>query len=116
MKPSIDCLLDREYDEDRYNCRHFAGEAWELLTGDSRLREVNERGLKPGATAALFRGFRRVEGPTAEPSIVLMDNLQGEPHVGICYRRRMLHLNHEGPQFVLMDAVHPLYKNLRFWA
>jgi len=114
--PSIDCLLDREYDEEAYNCRHFAGEAWELLTGDSRLREVNERNMRPGATAALFRGLKRVVGPTEAPSIVLMDNLKGEPHVGICYRRRLLHLNCEGPQFVLFDAALPLYRNLRFWA
>lgn len=113
---SIDSLLDREYDEDLYNCRHFAGEAWELLTGDRRLRQVNENDLNPGATAALFRGFRRVAGPTDQPSIALMENLTGDAHIGVCYRRRLLHLPSQGPQFILMDAVTPLYRNLRFWA
>ena len=113
---SIDCLLDREYDADTYNCRHFAGEAWELLTGDDRLRRTSERGMKPGATAALFRGLKRIDGPTVEPSIVLMENLEGESHIGICYHRRLLHLPYEGPQFVLMDAVTPIYRNLRFYS
>ena len=113
---SIDCLLDREYDETNYNCRHFAGDAWEFLTGDDRLRRVNERDMKAGATAALFRGLKRVNGPTDAPSIVLMDNLNGDSHLGVCYQRRLLHLTESAPQFVPMDAVTPMYRNLRFYA
>lgn len=114
--PSIDCLLDREYDEKRYNCRHFAADAWELLTGDRRLHEVNEEQMHAGRTAALFRGMRRLPGPSDSPSIALMENLDGQPHIGVCYRRRLLHLNREGVWFVMMDAVAPVYRNLRFWA
>lgn len=113
---TIDELLGREYDRQSSNCLHFAAEAWEALTGDSRLRQVREDDFKAGKLAALFRGYRRVPGPTVTPSIVLMQTLEREAHIAICYRRRMLHSSELGPTNLPFDAMAPLYRNMRFYA
>ncbi len=113
---SIDFLLSREYDRSSYHCLHFAAEAWEHLTGDSRLREVDEHQFKAGRIAALFRGLRRQSGPTVSPSIALMETLSGEDHIGVCIRRRLLHINEGGAQFLLIEALAAQYRNLRFYS
>ncbi|OZI74591.1 hypothetical protein [Bordetella genomosp. 12] len=111
----IDDLLERQYDRKAYNCLHFAAEVWERLTGDAALRSVREEDFRAGGMAAVFRRYRRVPGPTAEPSVVLMETLSGEAHIGVCWRRRLLHINEIGPQFLPLDAVAVLYRNMRFW-
>lgn len=112
---SIDFLLSREYDRKKYNCLHFAADAWEHLTGDPRLHLVEERNFRAGRIVDLFRGMRRQSGPTVEPSIVLMEALDEELHIGICLRRRLLHINEGGVQFFLVEAMSPIYRNMRFY-
>lgn len=112
---SIDYLLAREYDRKKYNCLHFAAEAWEHLTGDRRLQLVDEHDLRVGKLVALFRGMCRQPGPTEPPSIVLMNAPDDELHIGICVRRRLLHINEGGPQFLLIEALAATYRNMRFY-
>ena len=113
---SIDFLLSRSYDRDSYNCLHFAADAWEHLTGDSRLRQVNERELAAGRLAELFRGMRKVQGPSQFPSIALMETLHGEAHIAVCVRGRLLQNNESGPSFFPVEAQTRLYRNMRFYA
>lgn len=113
---SIDCLLGRSYDRDTYNCLHFAADAWEHLTGDSRLRQVQEGDLAVGRLPALFRGMRRLPGPSTVPSIALMETLHGEAHIAVCLRGRLLHINESGPSFFPVEAQSTLYRNMRFYA
>jgi len=113
---TIDDLLHREYDRKTYNCLHFAADAWELLTGDGRLRQVREDDFKAGRLAALFRDYRRVAGPTVTPAIVLMETLEGEAHIGVCVRQRLLHNSELGPTFFSVEAMAPLYRNMRYYA
>lgn len=109
-------LFLREYDRQSYNCLHFAGEVWERLTGDGRLRQVREDEFNVGQMSTLFRGYRRVPGPTVEPSIVLMNAPDGEAHIGVCWRRRLFHINESGVRFLLFDAQAAWYRNWRFYA
>lgn len=113
---TIDELLHREYDRKAYNCLHFAAEAWEHLTGDHRLHQVREDDFRAGRLAALFRDYRRVPGPTVEPSIVLMETLEGEAHIGVCVRRRLLHNSELGPTFFSVEAMAAMYRNMRYYA
>ncbi len=113
--PTIDHLLEREYDRKTYNCRHFAAEAWELLTGDTRLHDIDETDLQAGQLRTLFRAYRRVDGPTDTPTIVLMENLRGELHIGVCRRRRLLHLGEDGALNLPFDASLYTYRNFRFY-
>ncbi len=112
---TIDSLMDREYDREKFHCLHFSSEAWELITGDASLTAVREADLQSLAMRAVFRQYRRVAGPTDTPSLVLMENLSGEQHMGVCLHHRLLHLVHTGPQFLPFDAITPLYRNLRFY-
>lgn len=113
---SIDYLLSREYDRKSYNCLHFAADAWEHLTGDRRVHQVDEHDLHAGRMSVLFRGMRRQGGPTVQPSIVLMETLLDDAHIGVCMRRRLLHLNEGGPQFLMIEALALSYKNMRFYS
>ncbi|NMK45516.1 hypothetical protein [Achromobacter sp. Bel] len=112
---SIDFLLSREYDRKTYNCLHFAADAWEHLTGDARLHQVEEWDFQAGRLSALFRDLRRQRGPTVEPSLVLMEALGGGSHIGVCLRGRLLHLTEGGAQFLLIEALAASYINMRFY-
>lgn len=112
----MDFLLDRVYDRETYNCLHFAADAWELLTGDGRLHQVKEDELEVGRLPALFRGMRRLPGPSVVPSIVLMETLEGDAHIAVCVRGRMLHINESGASFFPVEAQATLYRNMRFYA
>lgn len=112
---SIDILMDKEYSQDFYNCLHFAADAWELLTGDRRLHGVDHKNFRVGKISALFRGMRRVNGPTEVPSLCLMDDLFEDVHVGVCFRRKLLHLMKEGPMYMHMDAFLPRFRRIRYY-
>lgn len=113
---SIDFLLLRSYDRDTYNCLHFAADAWEHLTGDGRLHQVKEGELEVGRLPALFRGMHRLPGPSVTPSIALMETLDGDAHIAVCLRRRLLHINESGASFFPVEAQAALYRNMRFYA
>lgn len=110
---SIDVLLGQVYDRKTNNCLHFAASAWAHLTGDGRLSQVREADLSDVRT--IMRGFRRVAGPTRLPSIVLMDSSSGEAHVGICMRRRLLHLCERGAEFLPVECYQGVYSDMRFY-
>ena len=113
---SIDALLDRAYDRRHYNCLHYAGDCWLHLTGDERLSRVRESGLRSQGLVALFRGMTRGRQATIAPSIALMETLEGELHIGVCWRRRLLHITEAGCQFLPIEALSSLYKNMRFYS
>src|SRR5690606_11981272 len=107
---SIDKFLYMEYDREKYNCLHFSAEVWNHLTGDVRLLQVDDKQFRAGEIANLFRGMKRVSGPTVSPSLVLMVNLEGENHIGVCNLRRLIHINAQGPQNLCFDASLALFK------
>lgn len=101
------------YDRKFNNCMHFSARMWQQLTGDESLLIVAADGIV--AARGLMRHYQRVQGPTVAPSIVLMDAVPDGLHIGICVRRRLLHLNADGVQFMLADAALPAYSNVRFY-
>lgn len=110
---SVDALLGEIYDRKTNNCLHFAATAWVQLTGDGRLSLVREAALSDVRT--IMRGFRRVPGPTREPSIALMETHSGEAHIGICMRRRLLHLCERGAEFLPVECYQGVYSGMRFY-
>lgn len=113
---SIDALLSKEYDRENYNCLHFAADSWFHLTGDSRLYRVREKGIRSQRLVNLFRGMRKHSCPTDLPSLALMNTLEGGLHIAVCFRRRLLHINEAGCQFLLVDALDGMYRNMRFYS
>lgn len=113
---SIDHLLNREYDRKSYNCLHFAADCWAHLTGDQRLREIQESNIRSQGLAGLFRDMRKHRAATEEPSLALMDMIDGQLHVAVCVRRRLLHINEAGCQFLPIEAYAAIYRNMRFYS
>lgn len=111
---SIDGLLDRTYSRNRFNCLHFATEAWIAITGDHRLTKFKESEFGGRGTLAAFREFTKVVGPTIEPSVVLMDNVDGALHIGICINRHLLHIDCERPEFFPISNYQHRFTNLRY--
>ncbi|RZS80659.1 hypothetical protein EV675_3271 [Pigmentiphaga kullae] len=110
---SVDGLLVQRYDRRLNNCLHFAALAWERLTGDRGLVSVREDDI--AGMRGVMRRYLLIKGPTAVPSIVLLDTLSGEPHIGVCYRRRLLHLTEAGASFFPFDLAASTYRNPRFY-
>lgn len=110
---TFDDLHNETYDRQRNNCLHFTARAWEVLTGDTRLASIREGRLI--AARGVMRQFRRVEGPTIDPSVAIMETDTGDEHIGVCYRRRLLHLTERGVEFFPFEAYRGLYLNQRFY-
>lgn len=110
---SIDALLAEKYQRRANNCLHFAAKAWEHLTGDARLRQVQENDIT--GLRGIMRHYERVAGPTVEPSIVLMDDSFGAQHIGVCVNRRLLHLTDTGAQLAFFDTLVYSYTHMRFF-
>jgi len=113
---SIDGLLVREYDRKSYNCLHFSADCWFHLTGDTRLYQVREHDLEGQHLVSLFRGMRKHSSPTFAPSLALMNTLEERLHIAVCFRRRLLHINEAGCQFLPVDALEAMYRNMRFYS
>lgn len=113
---SIDVLLGREYDRENYNCLHFAADCWFHLTDDARLYQVREHELESQRLVSLFREMKRHKLPTDEPSLALMNTLEDRLHIAVCFRRRLLHINEAGCQFLPVDALEAMYRNMRFYS
>ena len=92
---SIDCLLDRTYDINNYNCVHFLCEAWLYLFDENLESRLN--GFLRAITDKQFikddiRTFKKIPQPVDPCIVVMQANLQS-PHVGLFYGRKVLHLN-----------------------
>jgi hypothetical protein len=110
---SLDTLMAERYDSERNNCVDFAAKAWAHITGDAQLlnlRESDRAGLR-----GIMRTYTKVEGPTAFPSLSLMEDMEGRYHMGVCVRGRLFHLTDDGVMLLPFDVVKNLYRNLRFY-
>jgi hypothetical protein len=110
---SVDSFLGEKYDRKHNNCLHFAGRAWAHLTGDQSLKEATESDIH--SFKDVMRKYSKTTSPTVEPSIAVMETLHGDVHVGICVRRRLLHLDRSGAQFLPIETMVLTHKNMRFY-
>ena len=110
---TFDDLFQQEYDRRRNNCLHFTALAWKFLTGDDRLDTIKEHAFHEWR--GIMRKFTRQPGVTESPSVALMETVDGREHIGICYRRRLLHLTASGVQFFPVEAYAGDFVNLRFY-
>ena len=95
---AFDDYFNKVYNKNTYNCAHFVCDVWEDITGDD-IRESFRGFLLPfksrTATFGMRHRFKRLVEPV-EPSIVLMSNRTGTPHVGIYTRGKVLHIRECG--------------------
>jgi len=118
MLLSIDCFLDRNYNEQSYNCLHFSREVWIALTGNDiseALQGLLGRVSQRGISKHTLNAFTRFECPQ-EPCIVLMQRPRTSPHMGVYLRGKVLHITHQGVEFMPLDLAMRGFKSVRFYS
>ena len=115
---SINRFLNRVHDPANYNCAHFVVDVWQHLTGVN-LRESFSGFLLPHydryVKTNLLRGFNKLIEPVS-PCIVLMRNNGMQPHVGVFYKGKILHLaDGGGVEFQEPRIATMLFKRISYY-
>ncbi len=114
---SIDCFLDRTYDKRTYNCAHFVSEVWEYLTG-VRIDDILKGFLLPPkerhVCPEIRHSFRKLDKPRGL-CIVLMQRPRTDPHVGLFYKNKILHITESGPCLVPFEIATLGFKKVWFY-
>jgi len=114
---SIDCFLGRTYNKDNYNCAHFVVEVWEHLTGVN-IEDKMAGFLLPVeyrfVPFSLRRLFKKLDKPTGL-CIVLMQRFGKEPHVGLYYKNRVLHITKQGVQYMPLEIATLGFNKIGFY-
>ena len=116
---SIDTYLDR-VPRPVYNCLDFTREVWIGLFGDEDVhRRLDE--LCAGVHAedghvvlGPVRGFRRLARPES-PCFVVMQRSKTQPHVGIFYNGRILHLRETGVEYQPLQVARRYFTKIGFY-
>lgn len=116
---TLDALLDRTFDIERYNCTHYVCDAFRELTGDDALTAIL-RGFLAGPQAQEIRrgdlrALRRLPAPR-DHCIVLLQRPGRAPHVGIFTAGRIAHMTAAGPALEPLDVVRIGFKKVKFYA
>lgn len=114
---NVDHLFSRRYHIDHYNCVHFLCEAWQAMFNEDLsdrlkgfLRAVSDKQF----IRADIRTFKRIAQP-ADPCIVLFQAPHQSPHVGLFYRRKVLHITPQGVQRVPLSIAAMGFSRVRFY-
>jgi len=115
---SIDSLLNRKYDANKYHCVHFVVDAAKYLFDVDYSKHflgltgtVNE---SLNASRHNFRQAKKLEKPK-DGCVVLMTNLMNESHVGLFYSNHVLHLSEQGALFQTLRTLDRNYSRFRFY-
>jgi hypothetical protein len=115
---SIDALLDRKYDPEKYHCVHFLIEAADYIFG------LDYSDSFVGLTTSLHETLQtsrhtatrnRQIGKPVDGTIVLMTNINQSSHVGLFYCGRVLHLTEMGTHFLPLITIKRFYKRIRYY-
>lgn len=115
---SIDALLDRKYDQEKYHCVHFLIEAAQYLFN----QDYSDSFI--GLTSSLHETLRtsrhtatrnrQIKEPV-DGTIVLMTNINQSSHVGLFYCGKVLHLTEMGTHFLPLITIQRFYKRIRYY-
>lgn len=118
--PSIDPLLSRT-PAPGYNCLDFVLEAWNHITGDPDVAE-KLNALSAGIHAedgrvilSAVRGFAKLSQP-ASPCFVVMQRTKTQPHIGIFYKGRILHMKETGVEYQPVQVARRYFSRIGFYA
>ncbi|WPP68957.1 hypothetical protein SOI81_11260 [Acinetobacter pittii] len=106
---SHDHLLDKQYDEEQYNCVHFAHEAAMDLYGIDR-SEALDLFMQPKGKITFLPSRLKILNPLPMPKegcIVAFHPRQRNkpPHVGLFRLGRVLHLMEGGVTYLAEDVI-----------
>lgn len=114
----VDRYMGKSFCPKTYNCWHFVRDVWADLTGldlgdqtpDTKSPEIyTEKAIKVANTMI------RLENPVS-PCLVLMQRNKVEPHVGIFYNGKVLHLSTNGVNYLPLDQATARFPQVSFYA
>lgn len=117
MSFSTDKYLGRQFNQHGYTCLHFARDVWLELRGVDIIDRLHSLFVPVEIrriTRDHTRGFVELPSPK-DPCIVLMQHPQPEPHLGIYYRGKILHLPRSGPEYLPLDIIRLTFRSVRFF-
>lgn len=120
MNPNfrVEPYMGKAFDAKHYNCWHFVREAWKDLTSLDLGDQVPEHRSPQTYTEQALKVANtmiRLDKPVS-PCLVLMQRKRIEPHVGIFYQNKVLHLNINGVEYRALDQVTAKYPQVSFYA
>ena len=114
---SIDPLLDRVSTRE-YNCWDFVVEAWLHITGDDlspRMPELHGTFDRRKISVQGARQFKRLAAPES-PCLAFMERPRDEPHIGVYYLGRILHLpSNSMPEYQTLRVAMRAFKTVRWY-
>lgn len=97
---SVDAYLAKTFDLHQYNCWNFACDIWFDLTGTRLHTDIEDFRVNALHHTATIQSERLQKIPVAEsPCLVLMQRKHVNPHVGVFYNNRVLHLGPRGAAY-----------------
>ena len=115
---SIDPLLDRHYDPEKYHCVHFLIEAAQYLFDQDYSQSFIGLTSSLHETLHTSRHTAIHNRKLTEPingTIVLMTNINQSSHVGLFYCGKVLHLTEMGTHFLPLITIQRFYKRIRYY-
>jgi len=104
-----------------YNCLDFAREAWLLVAGDGDVKAKLDA-LSAGVHAedgrvilSAVRGFRKLDKPVS-PCFVVMQRSKMQPHIGVFYNGRVLHLKENGVEYQPVQVARRYFTKIGYYA
>ncbi len=112
---NLDKFFFAVYDRRSYNCAHFAIDVWREVTGQDLTGRM-EVFVAMGRTKVTKRGhtFTRILAPES-PCLVLVNQVDGLPHLGVFLNSKMIHLRETGAEFMPLLVACTGAKRVRFY-
>lgn len=112
-----DDFLRRTFDANCYTCWDFAREVWRELTGQdvgARSPDVFEARQLWAAVIRAEKDFVELAAPET-PCLALFKRRGAEPHIGVYFKGRVLHLRRSGAMFEGLDSVRRGYHEVSYY-
>jgi hypothetical protein len=113
----VDKFMFKKYVDDVYTCQNFARDVWLELTGE----DLSERlagllGSKSSRKVRLshVKAFTRLAHPIS-PCLIMFTQFNRDPHIGVFYQGRVLHLNLNGPEYLPIQLAGRGFTDRRFY-
>lgn len=115
MKIDVNKYLSRCFKRGRYNCFDFAREVWAELTGRDLGHQTPATEVEYGEKAIAVAGELQTLDRPVSPCLVLLMSPRREPHVGVYYEGKVLHLNERGAYYMPLDLITVGYPSVNYY-
>jgi hypothetical protein len=117
MSFKVDPYLNRTFSFSSYNCWHFVQDVWKDLTGVDLGNQVpDDKSIASYNTRATDFSKKLTKLPNKkDPCIVLMLRDRTQPHIGVYYKGRLLHLGPRGAEYRPLEHVTGPYQTIEFY-